>query len=179
MLAFLVKAWVSKLLDIKKDWREYLPYDYTSLMHYPADAFAKPNMTTITMKHSNKSIEDVMGKQVGFSTCDIYKMNFVYGCRQYTDHQREISCKEQNKRGQMVCPRRDNFRYCARAAKDTNLCWKEPGLFQFNCPVACNNCEGVCYDSPYDEKLCRQIAHDKDQGYKCRSQDSHDLHASG
>uniref|UniRef100_A0A915L425 ShKT domain-containing protein n=1 Tax=Romanomermis culicivorax TaxID=13658 RepID=A0A915L425_ROMCU len=85
-------------------------------------------------------------------------MNFVYGCKQYTDRDRMILCKLHNRRGAMVCPRRDRYGYCQRAAKDENQCWRRPGLFQMNCPVACGNCEGHCYNSPYENELCQYIA---------------------
>uniref|UniRef100_A0A915JA44 Metalloendopeptidase n=1 Tax=Romanomermis culicivorax TaxID=13658 RepID=A0A915JA44_ROMCU len=93
---------VSNPLAIKENWRKYLPYDYGSLMHYFSTAFAKPGTKTITVKHSNKSIEDHMGHGSGFSACDIYKMNFVYGCKQYTDRQRQAMCRLHTRRGKLV-----------------------------------------------------------------------------
>uniref|UniRef100_A0A915JB30 Metalloendopeptidase n=1 Tax=Romanomermis culicivorax TaxID=13658 RepID=A0A915JB30_ROMCU len=55
-----------------------LPYDYKSIMHYDKMAFSKNGQ--ITMRTHFPQFQDVIGQNVGFSTCDVAKINSLYNC---------------------------------------------------------------------------------------------------
>ncbi|XP_055346097.1 uncharacterized protein LOC129593683 [Paramacrobiotus metropolitanus] len=62
-----------------------LPYDYTSIMHYPFNAFAKnPNLPTIIPKASGGQPQ-CMGQRHGLSALDIIKIKIAYKCMDQAD----------------------------------------------------------------------------------------------
>ncbi|CAG0891182.1 unnamed protein product [Cyprideis torosa] len=52
------------------------PYDYKSVMHYSANAFAIGTLPTITSKPPGITL----GQRIGFTNIDIYEINKLYGC---------------------------------------------------------------------------------------------------
>ncbi|CAO1441915.1 unnamed protein product [Diamesa hyperborea] len=55
------------------------PYDYTSVMHYPKNAFGKKGRNTI-VPH-NKKFLNVIGQRNGMSSGDIIRINNMYQCQ--------------------------------------------------------------------------------------------------
>ncbi|XP_062395704.1 meprin A subunit beta-like [Sardina pilchardus] len=53
-------------------------YDYTSVMHYSADAFTNGNGSTIITKQPE--FQDVIGKSVEMSSTDTLELNRLYSC---------------------------------------------------------------------------------------------------
>ncbi|CAG5124335.1 unnamed protein product [Candidula unifasciata] len=56
-----------------------LPYDYTSIMHYPWNAFSKNNEITIQTK--DPSFQNIIGQTQDLSYYDIQLANLMYNCR--------------------------------------------------------------------------------------------------
>ncbi|XP_050532656.1 zinc metalloproteinase nas-7-like isoform X2 [Daktulosphaira vitifoliae] len=54
-----------------------LPYDYTSVMHYPRYAFSKNGLETIVAKYDQSM---ALGQRNGATSTDIQKVNLMYNC---------------------------------------------------------------------------------------------------
>jgi Astacin (Peptidase family M12A) len=55
------------------------PYDFDSIMHYPANAFAK-DAAKPTIKPKEKYRDKAIGQQRGLSSIDVKKINLMYNC---------------------------------------------------------------------------------------------------
>ncbi|XP_077867604.1 zinc metalloproteinase nas-6-like [Saccoglossus kowalevskii] len=134
------------------------PYDYTSIMHYPKDAFSKNDGDTIIPKKNDAEI----GQRNFPSEVDLYKINKLYNCgnpllfpvKPYqlppcppslcivsVDHLQEFEPRT------TVSPRReeckDDNKLCSTWA---NKCDRDPWM-QTKCKKTCNLCTEDCVDT--------------------------------
>ncbi|VVC39196.1 Astacin-like metallopeptidase domain,Peptidase, metallopeptidase,Peptidase M12A,Metallopeptidase [Cinara cedri] len=63
-----------------------LPYDYTSVMHYPRYAFSKNGKETIVAKHDTSM---KLGQRAGATVNDLRKINAMYNCNMGEHYQRQ------------------------------------------------------------------------------------------
>uniref|UniRef100_A0A915I0L9 Metalloendopeptidase n=1 Tax=Romanomermis culicivorax TaxID=13658 RepID=A0A915I0L9_ROMCU len=129
------------------------PYDYNSLMHYPATAFAK-------------SGQNRMGQTYGLSKCDVVRLNILYNC---TDKPRDLR----------IC-RGDSFpSVCLDISDDcetwlgeqkAGTCDAYPGFYKLRyCSKSCDNCDRMkiqyneeSFVAKHTEKSV--LVHKKDSG---------------
>jgi hypothetical protein len=64
---------------------EWLPYDYSSVMHYRAIAFSKDHLSTTIVPKDRRAFFSI-GQRVRFSPMDLAKLNVLYNCS--TDYYR-------------------------------------------------------------------------------------------
>uniref|UniRef100_A0A915I6X8 Peptidase M12A domain-containing protein n=1 Tax=Romanomermis culicivorax TaxID=13658 RepID=A0A915I6X8_ROMCU len=60
-----------------------LPYDYRSLMHYRSKVEGGVWRIEPLYKDSYPNLDDLLGTEEGFSTCDIVKINTAYKCNSF------------------------------------------------------------------------------------------------
>jgi len=58
---------------------EWLPYDYSSVMHYRAIAFSKDHLSATIVPNDPRAFFSI-GQRVRFSAMDLAKLNVLYNC---------------------------------------------------------------------------------------------------
>ena len=58
---------------------EWLPYDYSSVMHYRAVAFSKDHLSATVVPKDRRAFFSI-GQRVRFSPMDLAKLNILYNC---------------------------------------------------------------------------------------------------
>merc|ERR1719495_54077 len=157
-----------------------LPYDYSSVMHYPKYAFARnPRVPTIYPKVEHP----LNGQQIGFSQLDIKGLNLLYQCSGVVPP-KPTGCVDSNKycsdwatKGQCqanpaymndYCKKScgkcdtsacvDKNRHCASWAKG-GQCNSNAAYMKPNCPKSCGTCDDTVTPNCKDEnKFCSDWA---------------------
>ena len=69
----IIAGYESNFLKCGRCNKQYLPYDTSSVMHYPSHAFSANGKPTIVAKDGS-----TLGQTNGFSSLDIEKINLMY-----------------------------------------------------------------------------------------------------